>query len=94
MTLDHPECKSFFSTFAPCKDGTFTPTYGNSGATKFFGLKFSKNRDEPSLPLLRTFIFQITYQDDGLYKEDTLEVLVKPGSTYYKGDLLGPVAKP
>ena len=85
-TSDHPEC-SYYS----CLVGSFTPTYGNSGATKFFGLKFSKNRDEDSLPVGKTFIFQFTYQDDALYKEGEMEVLVKPGNQFYIGKLLGPV---
>ncbi len=85
-TVVHPEC-SFYS----CLVGSFTPTYGNSGATKFFGLKFSKNRDEDSLPVGKTFIFQFTYQDDALYKEGEMEVLVKPGNQFYIGKLLGPV---
>ena len=88
-TSNHPEC-----SYYPCLVGSFTPTYGNSGATKFFGLKFSKNRDEDSLPLGRTFIFQFTYRDEGLYEEGVMEVLVKPGNQFYKGELFGPVAKP
>ena len=88
-TADHPEC-----TYFSCLVGTFTPTYGNSGATKFFGLKFSKNKDEDSLPVGKTFIFQFTCQDDGRYNEGVVEVLVKPGNKYDKGELLGPVALP
>ncbi len=87
-TVEHPECGDY-----SCLVGTFTPTYGNSGATKFFGLKFSKNRDEDSLPVGKSFIFQFTYQDGGLYEESEMEVLVKPGNQFYIGKLLGPVLK-
>ncbi len=53
VTLDHPECGPDYV----CLNGSFTPTYGRSGATKFDGLKFSKSREEESLAIDKTFIF-------------------------------------
>lgn len=95
-SVTHPMCGTEYEVGISyhCKDGTFSPTYGFSGATKFPGLKFSKNREEESLQLFRTFIFHITYQDDNeLYEQGCLEVLVKSGSSFYSGWLLGPVLK-
>jgi len=74
-----------------CIPGKFKPSYGWSGATKFPGLKFSKDLNEPSLPIGKTFIFHITYQDNGRYKEGCVDVLVKPGNQSYWGPLLGPI---
>ena len=92
VTWDHPGCGSDYV----CLEGTFTPTYGGSGATKFDGLKFSKSREEESLPQGFTFIFQFSYQSTGqdgqeLYQEGDVDVLVKPGNQFYIGGLSGPI---
>ena len=60
---------------------------------KFFGLKFNNKREEDSLPIGSTFIFQFTYQDYGEYEAGEMKVLVKPGNQFYIGNLLGPVLK-
>ena len=89
----HPECLPPDQEFT-CLVRHFSPTLGDSGATNFYGLKFSKHPDEESLPFPDTVVFQFTYEDRGSYKEGDLGVLVKPGNKSYRGTLPGPVRKP